>query len=399
MVLENLPASILLKSSDSPPRKRQRLEANGLKNFVEEEIEAFEVEEVVEAFDEDADELVLPYALKQKLPLSAEAGAFIKRTRSEIADIVHGRDDRLVCVVGPCSIHDRDVAIAYGQRLKEMVDEFQNELLVIMRVYFEKPRTTVGWKGLINDPDLNGTFDINKGMALARSIVVDLVEHGVGTGTEWLDMCTPEYLADGFCWGAIGARTTESQPHRQMVSGLPMPVGFKNSTAGKVDIAANACISAAGSHSFLGAKQNGRIGIVRTSGNENCHVIHRGGNNGPNYDPESIKESADYMRQKKLSGSIVVDCSHGNSKKDYRNQPAVSASIASQVAEGSTDIVGVMIESHIKEGKQKLDPSNPATLEYGKSITDSCVNLETTHQMLKGLAEAVQKRRQEDISI
>lgn len=391
MVLEALPSTILLKSSDSPPRKRQRLAKNGGAVLFEESVEALPVEmEVVER----EEELVLPAELKKQLPLSAEAAAFVEKTRAEIADVVGKRDDRLVCVVGPCSIHDKDVAIEYGQRLKEMIDEFKNELVVIMRVYFEKPRTTVGWKGLINDPDLNGTFDINKGMTLARSIVMTLVENGVGTGTEWLDMCTPEYLADGFCWGAIGARTTESQPHRQMVSGLPMPVGFKNATSGKVDVAANAILSAAGSHSFLGVKQNGRIGIIRTSGNTDCHVIHRGGNSGPNFDKKFVQESAEYLRQKELNPAIVIDCSHGNSKKDYRNQPGVAASIAAQVAAGSTDIVGVMIESHINEGKQKLDPKNPQALEYGKSITDSCVNVDTTYAMLKNLAEAVQKRRQ-----
>lgn len=391
MVLEALPSTLLLKSSDSPPRKRQRLAKNGGATLLEETVEALPIDMEVHEREE---ELVLPAELKKQLPLSAEAAAFVEKTRAEIADVVAKRDDRLVCVVGPCSIHDKDVAIAYGQRLKEMIDEFKNELVVIMRVYFEKPRTTVGWKGLINDPDLDGTFDINKGMTLARSIVMTLVENGVGTGTEWLDMCTPEYLADGFCWGAIGARTTESQPHRQMVSGLPMPVGFKNATSGKVDVAANAILSAAGSHSFLGVKQNGRIGIIRTSGNADCHVIHRGGNSGPNFDKKFVQESAEYLRQKELNPAIVIDCSHGNSKKDYRNQPGVAASIAAQVAAGSTDIVGVMIESHINEGKQKLDPKNPQALEYGKSITDSCVNVDTTYTMLKGLAEAVQKRRQ-----
>jgi len=392
MVLDNIPAALIMKASDSPPRKRQRLEQLECKMFLEEEnVEAVSVE-IIE--DDVEDELALPVELKSRLPLSEEAVAFVEKTRAEIADIVHGRDDRLVCIVGPCSIHDEDIAIAYGQELKKLVDEFESELLVVMRVYFEKPRTTVGWKGLISDPDLNGTFDMNKGLQVARSIVVNLVENGVGTATEWLDMCTPEYLADGFCWGAIGARTAESQPHRQMVSGLPMPVGFKNSTAGTVNIAANACLSAAGQHSFLGVKQNGRIGIIRTPGNNNCHVIHRGGNSGPNYDRKSVKASADYLKSKNLTPSIVVDCSHGNSNKDYRNQPKVAASIAEQVAEGNTDLVGVMIESHIKEGKQKLDLCNPGALEYGKSITDSCVNLETTYEMLKSLAEAVQKRRQ-----
>jgi len=389
MVLENIAAPLILKSSGTPSRKRQRLDKEGIE---EENVEAVSFEIMEETNDEE--ELVLPLELKTALPLSDNAVAFIAKTRAEIADIVHDRDDRLVCVVGPCSLHDKDLAIAYGKKLKSMVDEFENDLLVIMRVYFEKPRTTIGWKGLINDPDLNGSCDINKGMAIARSIVVNLVENGVGTGTEWLDMCTPEYLADGFCWGAIGARTTESQPHRQMVSGLPMPVGFKNSTAGNVDIAANAILCAAGSHSFLGVKQNGRIGIVRTPGNDNCHVIHRGGHDGPNFDRASIKKSTDYLLSKNLKPSIVVDCSHGNSKKDYRNQPGVAASIAEQVAEGSTSLVGVMIESHIKEGKQKLDLSNPQALKYGKSITDSCVNLDTTYDMLKCLAEAVQKRRQ-----
>jgi len=370
------PTTCFPKADSGPPRKKQK--------FLDIEGERKE--------SSDPDPLILPSELKSVLALSTEDKAFVQSTRREIANIICGRDDRLLCVVGPCSIHDEGVAVEYGRQLKQMADEFQGELLVIMRVYFEKPRTTIGWKGLINDPDLNGTFNINKGIALARSIVLQLIKQRVGTGCEWLDMITPEYLSDVYCWGAIGARTTESQPHRQMVSAMSMPVGFKNSTTGKVDVAANACISAAGVHCFMGTV-NGRIAIIRSTGNKDCHIIHRGGSNGPNYDAASIMESSNYLRQKKLNPAIVIDCSHGNSKKDYRNQPIVAASIADQVSSGSKDIAGVMIESNINEGKQKLDMNNVQSLEYGKSITDSCVDIKTTYEMLKILAAAVHKRR------
>jgi len=335
-----------------------------------------------------------PALLMEQLPATKAVEDFVAKTRCQISDIIHGRDDRLICVVGPCSIHDPEAGREYGILLKQLIDEYRDELLVVMRVYFEKPRTTIGWKGMINDPDLNGTFNINKGLRESRGLILSLLERGVPTGCEWLDTITPQFIADIVCWGAIGARTTESQVHRQLVSGLSMPVGFKNATSGDATVAANALLSAKHQHVFSSVTQQGLVAIVRSTGNDDCHIIHRGGASGPNFDKKSIEVSAEALRSKGIRPGIMIDCSHGNSGKDYRNQPAVLESVAKQVEEGSEEIIGVMIESNIVEGKQKLDIANLDGLVYGQSITDSCVNIPTTRQMLQRLAEALRKKRE-----
>jgi 3-deoxy-7-phosphoheptulonate synthase len=300
----------------------------------------------------------------------------------------------MVCIVGPCSIHDVKMAEDYAEKLKEISEEFKNELLVIMRVYFEKPRTTVGWKGLINDPDLNGTFNINKGLKTSRQLLLNLLKKEIGAATEWLDIMTPSYIDDVICWGAIGARTSESQVHRQLVSGLKMPVGFKNSTSGDATVAANAILSASNSHTFMSISQKGMVSMRKSKGNPNCHTILRGGSSGPNFDKASIKKVIQDIKSKEIEPYLIIDCSHGNSGKDHTKQQSVCESVAEQVAEGNSSIVGVMIESHIKEGNQKLCMNDLSTLEYGKSITDSCVNIATTRQMLRTVSDAVKKRRE-----
>jgi len=342
----------------------------------------------------DIQPIIPPGLLTHEQPISQKQADFVVKNRMEISDIIHGRDDRMLCVVGPCSIHDVNSAREYGNQLKTLIDEFKDDLLIVMRVYFEKPRTTIGWKGLLNDPDLNGTFDINKGVRLGRQLLIDLLDQGIGTGVEWLDTITPQFLSDVVCWGAIGARTVESQIHRQLVSGLSMPVGFKNGTSGDFSVAANGVISAKHEHVFSGVTQQGMVAIIQTTGNDDCHIIHRGGTSGPNYDKDSVAKSVEVCKSKGVNPAILIDCSHGNSGKDYRNQPKVAAAVAKQVASGTKEIVGVMIESNIKEGKQKLIIGRADELEYGKSVTDSCVNLDTTREMLAGLALAVRNRRE-----
>merc|ERR1719173_107323 len=276
-----------------------------------------------------------PALLMEQLPVSTKVEDFVAKTRCEISDIVHGRDDRLICVVGPCSIHDPLAGQEYGIILKQLIDEFKDELLIVMRVYFEKPRTTIGWKGMINDPDLNATFNINKGLRQARGLILNLLERDIPTGCEWLDTITPQFIADIVCWGAIGARTTESQVHRQLVSGLSMPVRFKNATSGDATVAANALLSAKHPHVFSSVTQQGLVAIVRSPGNDDCHIIHRGGASGPNYDASSVEASASALEKVNIRPSIMVDCSHANSNKDYRNQPKVLESVAQQVESGS----------------------------------------------------------------
>jgi len=341
----------------------------------------------------DIQPIIAPGLLTHEQPIKQSQADFVVKNRLEISDIIHGRDDRLLCIVGPCSIHDVNAALEYGKQLKGLIDEFSEDLLIVMRVYFEKPRTTIGWKGLLNDPNLNGTFDINKGVRLGRKLLLDLVDLQIGTGVEWLDTITPQFLSDVVCWGAIGARTTESQIHRQLVSGLSMPVGFKNGTSGDFVVAANGVISAKHEHVFSGVTQQGMVAIIQTTGNDDCHIIHRGGTDGTNYDKKSVSKSVEVCKAKGVKPAILIDCSHGNSNKDYRNQPKVASAVSKQVSEGSNEIIGVMIESNIKEGKQKLIVGKPEMLEYGKSITDSCVNMDTTREMLANLAQAVQDRR------
>ena len=315
--------------------------------------------------------------------------------RNQVGDIVAGRDDRLVCVVGPCSIHDVKMGREYALQLRKLANKYKDDLLIVMRVYFEKPRTTVGWKGLINDPELNGTYKINKGIKMARKLLIDINEIGLPCGVEFLDTISPQFLADCVSWGAIGARTTESQVHRELSSGLSMPVGFKNSTSGEIQVGIDAVRAARCPHSFLSVTKQGVSAIVHTKGNLGAHIILRGGRSGTNYDSKTIKAASALCRNAGIDASLIVDCSHGNSKKIHTNQPKVASSVASQVAEGEIAIRGVMIESNLKEGKQTLKPgvTHPSQLKYGVSVTDACINISTTDGVLNELALAVQKRR------
>ena len=334
--------------------------------------------------------LIPPAILMEELPVSERASSTVVSARRELDAILAGADDRLVVVVGPCSIHDSVAALEYGEQLAEKATTLRDELCLVMRVYFEKPRTTVGWKGLINDPHLDDSFDINNGLRAARSLLVQLADMGLPTGSEFLDTITPQFIADLICWGAIGARTTESQIHRELASGLSMPVGFKNGTDGNVQIALDAIGAARHPHHFLSVTKQGISAIVATSGNINCHLILRGGSQGPNYHPGSVGAAADKLRAVDLPQRIMVDCSHGNSDKDHRRQPAVGRDVAAQVAGGSRDIFGVMLESHLVEGNQKLGAEE---LVYGQSVTDACMGWETTVEVLEELAGAVAQRR------
>jgi 3-deoxy-7-phosphoheptulonate synthase len=302
-----------------------------------------------------------------------------------------GRDDRLVVVVGPCSVHDPEAALGYAGRLKELEAELAEDLLVVMRVYFEKPRTTVGWKGLINDPHLDDSFAINDGLHMARKVLLDIIALGIPAGCEFLDPITPQFFADAVTWGAIGARTTESQVHRELASGLSMPVGFKNGTGGGIRIAVDAVRAAAYPHSFLGVARQGLAAILTTSGNPDCHVILRGGRTGPNYDAENVHKTLDSLRDAGLPPRVMIDASHDNSGKDHRRQPLVATEICAQVSQGEPGIVGVMLESFLVEGNQKLN--GRANLVYGQSVTDACMGWETTVPVLRELAEAVRRRR------
>jgi 3-deoxy-7-phosphoheptulonate synthase len=294
-------------------------------------------------------------------------------------------------IVGPCSIHDTKSALEYGRLIAKARTDYAADLDIVMRVYFEKPRTTVGWKGFINDPNLNESYDINNGLRGARRLLIDLAEMGVPAGTEFLDVITPQYIADVVVWGAIGARTTESQVHRQLSSGLSMPVGFKNGTDGSIQTALDAIEAARGQHCFLSVTKDGVAAIVRTRGNDSCHVILRGGKGGTNFDSEAIQNVTSQLAARGLPPTVMVDCSHGNSLKDYRKQPLVSRSISEQIRGGSKSVTGVMIESHLVEGRQDAKPG--AALAYGQSITDACVSWDTTVTMLDEMAEAVRARR------
>ena len=324
--------------------------------------------------------------------LSAEACEdFVRKARKEVASCMDGTDDRLLVVVGPCSIHDHDQAIEYGELLQDAIAQYEEDLCINMRVYFEKPRTTVGWKGYINDPDLDGRCEIDRGIRLARELLLQLNGMGIPCATEFLDVITPQYIADLVSWGAIGARTTESQVHRQLASGLSMPVGFKNGTDGNLKIAFDAIGASKGSHHFLSVTKQGVAAIVQTSGNNRCHVILRGGKE-PNFQPAAIEAAVKHLGDAGLAPYLMVDCSHGNSLKDHRNQPGGAQNLADQMAEGQTAIAGVMIESHLVEGKQAVGPRE--SLVHGQSITDACVNWETTQEMLATLAAGVRKRRE-----
>jgi 3-deoxy-7-phosphoheptulonate synthase len=336
--------------------------------------------------------LISPAVLAYYLPLTEQASELVAGARAQADAILRGDDDRLLAIVGPCSIHDPEAAIEYGAKLKEEAKRVEKDVFVIMRVYFEKPRTTVGWKGLINDPHLDDSFDINQGLRVARGLLLDLANMGVPAGTEFLDTISPQYIADLIAWGAIGARTTESQIHRELASGLSMPVGFKNGTGGSIQIALDAIQSSSRPHHFLSVTKQGVSAIVSTAGNESCHLILRGGKTGPNYDRASVQEAATMLREQNLVETVMIDCSHGNSLKDFRNQPLVAKDIANQIAEGSKVITSVMIESNLVEGNQKL-AKDLATLTRGQSVTDACIGWDDTVSTLDVLAEAVRKRR------
>ncbi len=330
--------------------------------------------------------------LIEEFPANDEARIVVAEGRNAAEAILSGDDDRLLVVVGPCSIHDPKAALEYAEKLKAYADTAKDELHLIMRVYFEKPRTTVGWKGLINDPDLDGSFDINKGLHLARRLLLDIANLGLPAGSEILDAVAPQFFADLLSWGAIGARTTESQVHREMASGFSAPIGFKNGTKGSVGIAVDAIRAAREPHHFLTVSKEGVAAIVATAGNAFAHLILRGSADSPNFDPESIADAVGKLEAHDLPPYLMVDCSHGNSRKDYRNQPIVAADLCAQIAEGNRAIAAVMIESHLNGGSQKLG-SDPASLEYGLSVTDSCLAWDQTVEVLDRFREAVTERR------
>jgi len=336
--------------------------------------------------------LISPAVLAYYLPLSEQAAELVASARLQADAILQGKDDRLLVIIGPCSIHDPEAAIEYATKLKAVAERLEKDIFVIMRVYFEKPRTTVGWKGLINDPNLDDSFDINHGLRVARGLLLELANMGVPAGTEFLDTISPQYIADMIAWGAIGARTTESQIHRELASGLSMPVGFKNGTGGSVQIAIDAIQSSARPHHFLSVTKQGVSAIVCTAGNESCHLILRGGKSGPNFEEPEVTAAAKMLAEQNLPVSVMIDCSHGNSMKDYRNQPLVAKNIAKQISEGSKVITSVMIESNLFEGNQKL-AKDLTTLTRGQSVTDACIGWDDTLAVLDGLAEAVRKRR------
>ncbi|MGB1416720.1 MAG: 3-deoxy-7-phosphoheptulonate synthase [Synechococcus sp.] len=335
--------------------------------------------------------LVAPALLHGELPIDAAATATVASARRRIQGILRGDDDRMLVVVGPCSVHDVNAARDYAQRLAPIRDRLKDQLEVVMRVYFEKPRTTVGWKGLINDPHLDGSYDINTGLRRARGLLLELAGMGMPAATELLDPVVPQYIADLISWTAIGARTTESQTHREMASGLSMPIGYKNSTDGSATIAINAMQAASKPHHFLGINADGHASIVSTTGNPDGHLVLRGGNRGSNYHLEAVEDAAAELDQAGLKDRLMVDCSHANSNKDFRRQGEVLSAVADQMKAGSRHVMGVMIESHLVEGNQKLT-SDLSQLTYGQSITDACISIETTEALLVRLADAVAAR-------
>ena len=332
-----------------------------------------------------------PALLCEEIPLSEEASITVTRTRNQAVDILNGKDDRLIVVVGPCSIHDPVAALDYARRLQVLAKEWADDLCIIMRVYFAKPRTTVGWKGLINDPHLNGTYAMNEGLRTARKVLLDIVDLGLPAGCEFLDTISPQFIADAVTWGAIGARTTESQVHRELASGLSMPVGFKNGTDGGVQIAIDAIRAAAHPHSFLSVTEQGLAAVVSTRGNQDTHVILRGGNHGANYSAQDVATTLAALDKVKLPKRLMIDMSHGNSEKDFARQPFAASDVAAQVAGGQTGIIGVMLESFLVDGRQDL--VNKADLVYGQSITDACMGWDMTVPVIHELAAAVRQRR------
>jgi len=331
-----------------------------------------------------------PVQVHNEYPVDNSVLSVVTRVRREIKHILLGNDDRLLVVVGPCSIHDPNAALEYAQRLETVREKLKNELIIVMRVYFEKPRTIVGWKGLINDPNLDNSFEINKGLRLARKLLLDINRIGVPAGTEFLDLITPQYIADLIGWGAIGARTTESQLHRELVSGLSCPIGFKNGTDGALNIAIDAVKASSRPHHFLSLTKNGKTAIFRTAGNDDCHIILRGGRK-PNYDAESVSLASQNLKKSGLAERLMIDVSHANCYKQYNKQVKVCTNVAGQIAEGDSRIMGVMIESHLKPGRQDVVPGQP--MVYGQSITDGCIGWDQTESLLNILAEAVSSRR------
>jgi 3-deoxy-7-phosphoheptulonate synthase len=333
--------------------------------------------------------LITPERLKAELPITDAAAGSVMQGRQVIKDILDRRDTRLFIVVGPCSIHDPDAAMEYGKRLKALADEVQDTLYLVMRVYFEKPRSTVGWKGLINDPHLNGSFEIEEGLHIARRLLIDLAEIGLPLATEALDPISPQYLQDLISWSAIGARTTESQTHREMSSGLSCAVGFKNGTDGSLSVAVNAMKSVSHPHNFLGIDPDGHVATVRTAGNQYGHVVLRGGDGKPNYDSVNVAVCERALSQAGLRPNIMVDCSHSNSNKDPALQPLVAENVANQILEGNTSIIGLMIESNLHAGRQDI-PDDPSALEYGVSVTDPCIDWPTTESTIRHLHDMLQ---------
>jgi 3-deoxy-7-phosphoheptulonate synthase len=344
--------------------------------------------------------MLYPQLLLEEIPASEAAQNTVRKARPEVSAVLHGEDDRLIVIVGPCSIHHPEAAMEYAGRLRPLIEKYKKELVIIMRVYFEKPRTTVGWKGLINDPDLDNSYNVNKGLRLGRQILHDINSLGVPAAGEMLDTITPQYIADLISWAAIGARTTECQLHRELASGLSMPVGFKNGTSGDCDIAFDAVVAGQHPHTFYSTTKHGTVAIVHSKGNDDCHVILRGGATGPNYSKEFVDKFVKQHEAKKIECGMIIDASHGNSNKDYRNQPKVCDDICSQIKAGQTRIAGVMIESNLLEGNQKIPSKAPPAgqtmlqqLQYGVSVTDGCVSWTTTVEMLAKLSAAVQARR------
>jgi 3-deoxy-7-phosphoheptulonate synthase len=335
--------------------------------------------------------LLSPAALHDELPLTGAEQETVERTRTEVRAVLDGTDDRLLVVTGPCSVHDPRAALDYAGRLVGLRERYADDLLIVMRVYFEKPRTVTGWKGLINDPGMDESFDVHRGLRTARRLLLDIVNSGLPVGCEWLDPITPQYIADTVTWGAIGARTTESQVHRQLASGLSMPVGFKNGTDGDVQVAVDACRASAVSHTFFGVTRAGAAAVVTTAGNPDTHVILRGGRSGPNYSSPHVTKALDLIAAAMLPRRIMVDASHGNSGKDHTRQLGVADSLAEQLSGGEHGLAGVMLESFLVAGRQ--NPGNPATLTYGQSVTDACMDIEMTASALETLATSVQARR------
>lgn len=368
----------------SPSSKRRRL----ARRFTERKVDDVRIDEIAP--------LLPPACLMEELPITETIADEVSSTRHAIANVLSREDDRLIVVVGPCSIHDTKACKEYALKLRKLKEELSNDLVIVMRIYFEKPRTTVGWKGLINDPELDGSFKINTGLRRARKFLLDVNELGLPAAVEFLDTISPQFIADLVSWGAIGARTTESQCHRELASGLSCPVGFKNGTGGDIKVAADAILSSSRPHSFLSVTKHGLAAIVHTKGNPNCHVILRGGKSGTNYDAKSVANVQAMLAKANIpDAGIMIDCSHGNSKKIHTNQPIVAASVGEQIAAGNSSIVGVMIESHINEGNQKLNPGVTLLrdLKYAVSVTDACINIDTTKEVLRNLAKSVRDRR------